>query len=199
MSRLLAISQRVTDVAAYTERRDALDQRWCALLEQAGFLPLLLPNRPQLALALIQQVQPDGLIFTGGNSLQVCGGDAPERDETEHGLLSYAMTRQLPVFGVCRGMQLILSRFGQSLVEVSGHVCAQQTIRIGETPASVNSYHTWGCYEAPESFAIEARSDDGVVKAIRHHSLPIAGVMWHPERLAPFREADINLLQTLFA
>lgn len=199
MPPILALTQRVSDVAAYRERRDALDQRWFALLEQAGCLPLLLPNRPGMALQLMTQAAPAGLILTGGNSLVSCGGDAPERDETEHRLLSWAIGRRLPVWGICRGMQLILSHFGQQLTPVEGHVCQRQELLIDGELQTVNSYHTWGCYEVPDSFSVVARASDGVIKAIRHRELPIQAVMWHPERLNPFRPADIDALKAGFA
>ncbi|HEY9841672.1 MAG TPA: gamma-glutamyl-gamma-aminobutyrate hydrolase family protein [Candidatus Obscuribacterales bacterium] len=198
MTRLIALTQRVAEVAAYNERRDALDQRWSALLEQAGYLPLLLPNRPEMVLALVHRLQPDGLILTGGNTPVAYGGNAPERDETEHRLLGYALAQEMPVLGVCRGMEVLLTHFGQPLVEVKGHVCQQQTIRFRGEEVTVNSYHNWGCYDVPESFEIEGQAADGVVKAIRHKSKAIQGVMWHPERLNPFWQDDVERLQKLF-
>ena len=198
MKRLLALTQRVAEVAAYNERRDALDQRWSALLEQAGYLPLLLPNRPDMALDLIHRLQPDGLLLTGGNTPVAYGGNAPERDETEHRLLGYALGQQMPVMGACRGMQVILTHFGQPQIEVKGHVCTRQTITLQGREVEVNSYQTWGCYEVPESFEILGTAADGVVKAVRHKSQPIEGVMWHPERLSPFWDEDVVRLQKLF-
>ncbi|PKL76273.1 MAG: gamma-glutamyl-gamma-aminobutyrate hydrolase, partial [Candidatus Melainabacteria bacterium HGW-Melainabacteria-1] len=114
MKTLIAITQRVAEVAAYSERRDALDQRWYSLLAQAGLLPMLLPNQPDMALELVSRLQPAGLLLSGGNTLSVYGGDAPERDATERALLSgWALPEQKPVLGVCRGMQLLQHYFDQ--------------------------------------------------------------------------------------
>jgi putative glutamine amidotransferase len=199
MKPLVAVSQRVAEVAGYNERRDALDQRWYQLLSQAGLTPLLIPNHPDLALELVTRLKPQGLLLTGGNSLVSCGGDAPERDKTEKALLSgYALSEQVPVLGVCRGMQLMLEYFEQSLVEVQGHVCKRQSILFDELAIDVNSYQTWGCYDVPPDFKVRGRSSDGVVKAMSHERLPLHGVMWHPERLEPFRKQDLEIIKEIF-
>jgi putative glutamine amidotransferase len=41
-------------------------------------------------------------------------------------------------------------------------------------------------------------ADDGVVKAVRHVSKPITGIMWHPERTVPFSPKDIALFRAIF-
>ncbi len=196
--KIIALTQRVDIIAAYGERRDALDQNWSDLLLQAGLLPLLVPNRPDWLAAWLRQQRIDGLLLTGGNSLQSCGGDAPERDQAETHLLDYAIQHQLPVLGVCRGMQLLMQRAGAKLQPVTGHVAARQEIEINSQPVAINSYHDWGTTEVPAEYTSWAKADDGMIKAIRHRQDPVWGIMWHPERFAPFRPDDINLLQQVF-
>lgn len=199
MSRaLIAVTQRVLTVPEQGERRDALDQCWSEFLAAAGYLPLILPNQPELAQALIANLMPQGLLLTGGNSLADYGGDAPERDACERALLAQAVTRQLPVLGVCRGMQLLLSVAGQPLTPVAGHVKSAQSIVFQGERIQVNSYHHWGCYQVPEAFTVLAQADDGVIKAVRHTSQTLMGIMWHPERLSPFRPADLSLFRQFF-
>lgn len=81
----IAVSQRVDCHPDRGERRDALDQRWPHFLAACGLLPVVLPNRPELGVPLLDRTAPAGLLLTGGNDLAVMGGDAPERDETEAG------------------------------------------------------------------------------------------------------------------
>ena len=50
--RTVAITQRVTGVAAYAERRDGLDQAWARFMAACGLMPLPLPNVPDVALAI---------------------------------------------------------------------------------------------------------------------------------------------------
>ncbi len=49
----------------------------------------------------------------------------------------------------------------------------------------------------PNELEVWAKADDGVVKAIKHKELPVWGIMWHPERLTPFRPEDVELMQNI--
>ena len=196
--KLVAITQRVSIVPEYGERRDCLDQAWPRFLAACGLTPLALPNVLEVALELCAGADVSGLVLTGGNDLAECGGDAPERDAVESGLLDWAERRGLPVLGVCRGMQVIQRRFGVGLRRVEGHVTRRQVIRIDGEPREVNSFHHFGAFESRPPLAIWAVADDGVVKAIRHSTQPITGIMWHPERCSPFSPADVALFRRVF-
>ena len=139
-----------------------------------------------------------GLVLTGGNDLAVLGGDAPERDAVENALLDLAERRGLPVLGVCRGMQVIQQRFAIPLRRVEGHVAQRQVIRIDGEPREVNSYHRFAAFDSRPPLDVWAVAADGVVKAIRHSAQPITGIMWHPERSAPFSPADVLLFRRVF-
>ncbi len=195
----VAVTQRVEVVPGYGERRDCLDQAWTKFLMACGLLPVLLPNVPEAALALCEQAGIGGLILTGGNDLAVLGGDAPERDAVENALLDLAERRNVPVLGVCRGMQVIQQRFAIPLRRAEGHVTAHQTIRIHGEQKETNSYHRFGAFDSRPPLDVWAVADDGVVKAVRHSAKPITGIMWHPERLAPFSPADVMLFREVFA
>ena len=194
----VAITQRVSVVSACGERRDCLDQAWTKFLAACGLLPVLLPNVPEAALALCEGVDIAGLVLTGGNDLAVLGGDAPERDAVENVLLDLAERRGLPVLGVCRGMQVIQQRFGIPLRRVEGHVAQRQVIRIEAEPKEVNSYHHFAAFNSRPPLDVWAVADDGVIKAVRHATQPLTGIMWHPERFSPFSPADLLLFQHVF-
>jgi putative glutamine amidotransferase len=194
----VAITQRVSVDPAYGERRDCLDQAWTKFLVACGLVPVLLPNVTEAALALCERVGIGGLVLTGGNDLAVLGGDAPERDAVENALLDLAERRRLPVLGVCRGMQVIQQRFAIPLRRVEGHVAQCQVIRIDGERREVNSYHHFGACDSRPPLDVWAVADDGVVKAIRHSAEPVTGIMWHPERRAPFSPADVALFRQVF-
>jgi putative glutamine amidotransferase len=194
----VAITQRVSVVPAYGERRDCLDQAWTKFLAACGLLPVLLPNITETALALCEGAGVGGLVLTGGNDLAAFGGDAPERDAVEKALLDLAERRRLPVLGVCRGMQVIQQRYAIPLRRVEGHVAQRQVIRIDGERKEVNSYHRFAAFDSRPPLEVWAVADDGVVKAIRHSAEPITGIMWHPERSSPFSPADVVLFRRVF-
>lgn len=194
----VGVTGRVSVVPEYGERRDSFDQAWTKFLITCGLLPILLPNITEAALQLCDLADMSGLVLTGGNDLCSVGGDAPERDETESALLDWAEQRKLPVLGVCRGMQVIQQRFAVPLRRVEGHVAQKQTIRIADQPTEVNSYHNFAAFESPAPLETWALADDGVVKAIRHATEPVTGIMWHPERFSPFRPDDLQLFRQVF-
>lgn len=191
----ILVTQRVDSIGDRAERRDALDQRWFDLMQQAGLQAVVVPNNLHWVQDYLADGVFDGLLLTGGNSLMKCGGDAAERDEVERLLLNSALENGVPVLGICRGMQIILDHYGATLEPITGHVAAEQTIEIEGESAIVNSYHDWGTSEAPAELDVWARAVDGIVKAIRHKKLPVCGVMWHPERISPFRPVDVALIR----
>ena len=194
----VAVTQRVSVIPAYGERRDCLDQAWTKFLAACGLLPVVLPNFAEAAVALCERAGVCGLVLTGGNDLAVLGGDAPERDDAENAVLDWAQRRGLPVLGVCRGMQVIQQRFDIPLRRVEGHVAQRQVIRIAGESKEVNSYHHFAAFDTRPPLEVWAVADDGVVKAIRHAAEPLTGIMWHPERSAPFSPADVALFRQVF-
>lgn len=198
MSGNILLTQRIDHVADRHEWRDSIDRRWLTLVEQAGYMPIVASNIGSGIETYVNSLDIKGIIFTGGNSLLNYGGDAKVRDITEKCLLNLAIKKKLPVLGVCRGMQLIQDKWQTQLVQLNGHIQREQTVMINNSAEQVNSYHQWGSFEATQDFNIFAVSMDNVVKGIKHNELPITAIMWHPERIEPFREQDIMLLKALF-
>lgn len=196
--KLIAVSQRVDASPYYAEKRDGLDQRWWPLLQAADLCPLILPNQLELAQALISHCQPEGVLLTGGNSHLSCQGDAPERDALDSWLIDWVQAENKPLLGICRGMQSLQIAFGLNLERVENQCQAQQQVCIEGQWHEVNSYHDWGTRQHLPGFETWATEQNGVIKAIRHPQLPLWGIMWHPERLQPYREADIKLFRQVF-
>lgn len=194
---------RITEAAGYVEPRDSISHDWLMRLGEWGLTPVLVPNVVADPADYLERIEADILVLTGGEDL----GLTPRRDATEAGLLAYAVSRRLPVFGVCRGMQLINHHFGGRTAPVDGHVACTHSVALGPAwtglygpSAEVNSYHAHGI--APDELASSLRAAafdaEGHVEALYHPSLPIAGVMWHSERRgAP--AGDARLVATLAA
>lgn len=192
------MTQRVVIAPHNGERRDCLDQRWVEFLLACGLAAVPLPNSVAVASMLVTMLPIAGLVLTGGNDLAAYGGDAPERDATENAVMDLVERMGLPVFGVCRGMQVVQHRFGVTLHRVTGHVAPRQTISINGAPIVVNSFHNLGTTENRPPLEVWAAAEDGTVKAVRHPSGRLSAVMWHPERLAPFAPRDIETFQRFF-
>lgn len=196
--KIVLYTQRVEIVESYGERRDCADQNIPRLIETCGYMPVPIPNIKDIAEKMIEQMQPSGIILTGGNSLFKYGGDAPERDEAENRILDVSLERDIPVYGFCRGMQVILDYFDCELEQVQGHVAVKHKLlgTLGEF--EVNSFHNQACYKVNDSLELLAQTQDGVIEAVRHKGKRIFGTMWHPERESPFRISDIQQIQKLF-
>jgi gamma-glutamyl-gamma-aminobutyrate hydrolase PuuD len=194
----IGITQRSDVLLDRQETRDALDRRWVVLLENCNFLPIIIPNYLPAARAMVSSMRLDGLILSGGNSLSKYGGMAFERDLVEEYLIRYALEYQLPILGVCRGMQLIQDFFGVPLVEIMGHVGGSHEIIWNQETTIVNSFHHYGAYTTTKELCVMAKTRDGVIEMIQHRSYPITGIMWHPERNDPFKGKDIELLKKVF-
>jgi putative glutamine amidotransferase len=159
---------------------------------------MLLPNSSSLLKKYIAMFDFSGFVLTGGNSPVEYSGDAPERDEVDEYLISYSTENDIPLLGVCRGMQSIQQRYGNPLETVASHVTENMKICTLTGERMVNSYHSLGSKLCNLPLLSLATSKDDVIKAIKHQSLRQYGIMWHPERNDPFDEQDVKLLQQVF-
>ncbi|RUQ91058.1 gamma-glutamyl-gamma-aminobutyrate hydrolase family protein [Legionella septentrionalis] len=205
----IGITQRVDLIDHYQERRDCLDQRWFSLLESSNLLPVPVPGCLTDVKNWIECIGIDGFILSGGNDLAYLEDAkqiAPERDRTEHNILTIAENKKLPVLGVCRGFQIMNVYLSGNLTPVAEHVGSKHTVNaVTDHPlfsfyTRVNSYHAWGInHESLASKMLPAlQSHDGTIEAAYHKNLPWVGIMWHPEREHPFNEHDKTLISTLF-
>jgi len=202
----VGITQRVEYITKYNETRDCLDQRWSELLLELEYLPIPLPNiNPESVSALLKILKLDLIIFSGGNSLTVLDETAanisPQRDLFEKTLFSEAMGLNIPILGVCRGMQMLNIQMGGTLSKVTGHIAVNHTINSLDTsfdfPCDVNSYHSWGIRKSDLSKDLKplALDSDGNIEAFINEEKKILGIMWHPEREYPFNSKDTQMIK----
>ena len=152
----------------------------------------------------------DGLLLCGGGDIDPARfGEENEgstridlrRDECEFALLDAYVKAGKPVFGICRGCQVINVYFGGSLVQhlsnfemhrqegdaIHGARTEGESIikeLYGES-FKINSMHHQALKKIGDGLRVTHRSDfDGVVDGVEHESMPIFGVQWHPERLS---------------
>lgn len=208
-TKLIVLSQRVDWENAYQERRDALDQRWAELLNECNLLAVPLANQPDIIPAVLERLHPDGIILTGGATPAIYGGQAPERDKCDEQLIAYALQKQIPLLGICRGMQSLILYFGGSLKQVNGHRAQRHVLHLSdeavvfmEKPTlaarEVNSYHEWAADNLGDGLLPLLYASDGNVEAMKHKDAPIYGIMWHPEREYPFSPQDLAIVDGVF-
>jgi anthranilate synthase len=108
--------------------------------------------------------------------------------------ITQALERNIPIFGVCLGLQGIVEHFGGSLgvLDYPMHGkpslirCVDSPLFDGiETPFRAGRYHSLFAKREvlPDVLKVTAETDDGVVMAVEHKHLPIAAVQFHPESL----------------
>jgi putative glutamine amidotransferase len=185
----------------------------------AGGVPILLPPTPDGAAEPGEVLDGiDGLVLTGGPDLDPAlygaeleeGTDEPTperrvRDAFELALLREARRRELPVLGICRGLQLMNVERGGTLVQDIGRAELELaphrpqlgtygrhrvTTEAGSAAAGVlgaavddiHSHHHQGVAEVGEGLVVSARADDGSVEALEDPTQPFClAVLWHPE------------------
>ena len=164
MSILVGITQRIVKHDAYEEYRDALSQDWAPFLQQADITYIPLPNTPKATQRLLVELPFTGFILSGGNTI----GQAPKRDEVETTLLDHSIDKDLPVIGVCRGMQMMHHYLGGALENINGHVKTRHQLLFQGQTIEVNSFHDQGIKKPVEDLNIMAQNEDGVIEAFKH-------------------------------
>jgi len=178
------------------------------MLNNLGIAPFLIPNTLDYKAYdyLISKVEFCGLVLTGGNdlsSIRLGSNVSLERDMTENKLINHCIQNDLPILGVCRGMQVLVEYFGGTLIKVPNHVANRHIVDVYEPICSsfeANSFHTISPNPdtLPNCLKVTAISRDGQIEALRHTSLPVQGVMWHPERNSAIHQYDIDLFKKVF-
>jgi gamma-glutamyl-gamma-aminobutyrate hydrolase PuuD len=199
----LALTPRLFLDEKTKEVRAALDIKWIEFLESAGFETLCLPFGTKHIEKSLKDI--DGLILTGGGDLYSVQNDPINkmRDDFEDRAMEAALSKEIPVLGICRGMQFIAHKYGAQIYPIDGHVRINHEIQsctneFNEDVFTTNSFHNYGV-TLPNGFELLAHSmKENAVEAFANREKGIFGIMWHPERHTPFRNVDVNFLKTIF-
>lgn len=204
--------------ANFSEGQLQLAPGYFRSVEAAGGIPVIIaPKRmPNANMSLLLD-RIDGLLLSGGADINpILVGEDPvpalhgintERDLFELTLTRLAYNRQIPMLGICRGIQVLAAALGGTIMQdiatslphtqlikhsqdadratATHFVEAVEGSRIAELLGkrfAVNSFHHQAVGQCGPRFRITAQSADGVIEAIESTEMKsIIGVQWHPE------------------
>jgi len=194
----------------------SLNNTYVTSVVNAGGIPIILPPNPQAIEEYLQIIS--GLLLSGGTDIDplhykqdrnpLTEPPNPMRDNFEIPLCRAALEKNIPILGICRGMQVLNVALGGTLVQhIDGHRCKEdkdnpdlhwQTYLhdvdvvpgkklhsiIGDTKLSVNSIHHQAVDQLGEGVIVSAKGDqipESIEVANKYFAI---GVQWHPEALA---------------
>jgi putative glutamine amidotransferase len=169
----------------------------------AGFLPVPVPGLEDTNTVAEIMDRVDALVLTGA----IRESDKGRRNEFDFMLIRMALERGLPVVGFCRGHQVINRYFGGKIARIpdglnpkivhKGKVSAyikdtfhemevvpgsRLSRSVKSRRVTINTSHKYHVTKLGEGLKVSARSDDGVIEALEHETLPVTGFQFHPER-----------------
>ena len=198
----------------YDEKACKLNEAYYKAVLEAGGVPLIIPPSADTEVIINTIQRIDGLILSGGGDINpLYSGEEPspqlhgingERDLPELLLTRLAYNRQIPMLGICRGIQMLATALGGKVIQ---DISAKATVKhsqdadrdelthtvtvskdtmlykiYGEDTLCVNSFHHQAVGDPGSRFRITATSADGIVEAIESSECKsIIGVQWHPE------------------
>lgn len=191
-----------------------LNRNYLDAVRHFGGIPVVIPAEAGEEEQRYLLEQCDGLILTGGEDIApaLYGEEilndtvhpAPERDAGEPRLCAIAMERNIPILGICRGVQLMNVYFGGTLYQDipsqapsevlhrmekpyhrTSHSCIMaENAPLAQGTIGVNSHHHQAVKDVAPGFEVMGRSEDGIVEAIWNPNAKfIWGVQWHPEKI----------------
>lgn len=214
--------------------RFSMSRPYITALEATGAIPIIIPLAlGDTALRNLYE-RLDGLFVAGGGDVDPANygrekhhktaGIDNLRDDTEMTLLRWALADNLPILGVCRGLQTLNVAGGGTLLQDIDELWANPIRHqyFPEKPrdyvahdievahhshlsgifggvARVNSFHHQAVDQLGAGYRVTARAPDGVVEAIEHPDRDfVVGVQWHPEGLI-FNDSTMRDLFETFA
>ena len=224
-------SQLATAYASYPEapRKPIIgltgnfDEQTCKLKDgyyksvlRAGGVPVIIPPLADTDAIINTLEHIDGLLLTGGGDYNPLyageepspklGGVNAERDLPELLITQLAYNRQIPMLGICRGIQTLAMALGGKVMQDISDVAqirhsqdadrSEPTHTVTVEPDStlyniykedklfVNSFHHQAVSDPGERFRVTGRSSDGIIESMESCEFKsILGVQWHPECL----------------
>ncbi len=213
--------------------RSYVNHNYVTSLEKAGCIPVQLPVIYDLDSVSDMVEGLDGVVLSGGydvtpglygeEPMPQIGFTMKEVDDFYIRVIHEADQKNIPVFGICKGIQILNVACGGTLYQDLGTQVKGSYKHVQSAPrytpshvitiekdsflgsvlgekAMVNSFHHQAVKEPAEGFRVTARAGDGVIEAIERTSGSfMAAVQFHPEMMAEFDNPDMLRLFQKFA
>ena len=199
MMKKIIVTQRIDIIENRNETRESVDIKLLELCIKIGTMPIsvssIVSNKYDLNIYL-QNLSFDGIILSGGNDV----GSFIKRDDFENKLLELSILKKIPIFGICRGLQIINNYEKGYLTKIDNH-CKTRHLIFGESGISsreVNSFHNYGITKETLGNNLQpiAFAPDGTIEAVKHLIYPWMAFMWHPEREIEFNHNDLEVISS---
>ena len=188
----IGITQRI-HISEHGEVRTQIDINLYKFIYGCGYIPIGIPyfnekkNNSLIKLKnWLEKTRINGIVLSGGEDI----GIFKLRDFSENFLIKYSIKKKIPLFGICRGMQIIGLFFKSKIIPVKNHVKKSHAVYSKKNRITVNSFHNFSLESCPKNFNIEYRALDGNIESIESKQKKIYACMWHPERYNKFRKSD---------
>jgi len=191
----IGVTMRYDSFYNKKEIRNGVDFNLISWIFKLGCIPHLIPNDLRY-FKVLNKNKFTGFILSGGNDLNA----KKTRTIIENKILNLSKNKDIPVLGICHGMQLMNKLEGGKIKKVKKHVGENhKLINIEKNyPFEVNSYHNFSISSLGKNFKVISRSYDEEIEAIKHNKYNWVGWMWHPERAKKFDRKLIQIAKKLF-
>ena len=217
MKKIIGVTPRVNNI--YETDIFNVYQNYFEAIIKAGGIPVMLPITSKDDLEVVMK-NIDVLLITGGNDVnpslyneEVTYSKPTElkEDINDLNLIDIAINKKIPIFGICKGLQILNVYFkgslyqdipmqydetiqhsqnlldpkpnNDSMIYKTNFVKGTLMYEIFNKEYTINSFHHQSIKDVPSQITISSKSDDGIIEAIEILDKKIIAVQWHPERL----------------
>lgn len=203
-------------ICGFENQRQFVTDNYVQVIRCSGGIPIIIPFIRSSAIAKEYAAMCQGFLFCGGDDIApLLFGEQPQIpigtinmnfDIFQIILLRYIMKLRKPIFGICRGMQVLNVALRGSIYQdmslYPGHTLQHMQINSNRQEVShrikikrktklykilgptlyTNSFHHQAIHKLGKGITATAWSNDGIIEGIEHmHSSFVIGVQWHPE------------------
>lgn len=210
----------ITPAYEYEEEKICLNSNYAEAINAAGGFAVILPLTEDLEIIAQMAEALDGILLSGGPDIDAVhfheenmpynGNISPLRDTMEIALAKEAFRLNKPIFGICRGVQILNVAMGGTLYQdISSQVKSEKVLKHSQAAprwypthdicivgnsnvwssfncgsVRVNSFHHQAIKDVAPGFRATSHTSDGIIELVEFEGDAfVVGVQWHPEHM----------------